>query len=31
MVYLAELLQMFRVILNPLTMVLLYLDIILLP
>ena len=31
MVYLVELLQMFRVILNPLTMVLLYLDIILLP
>ena len=31
MVYLAELLQMFRVILNPLTMVLLYLDVILLP
>ena len=31
MVDLAELLQTFRVILNPLTMVLLYLDIILLP
>ena len=31
MVDLAELLQMFRVILNPLTMVPLYLDIILLP